>query len=264
MIKKTVDSFSGFRFLRTERGLRLSYIMPAELVGKLHAELLCRGSLLDGTEGMPSRIFQRLGDELGSDVVIAPWQVHGTAVAEGRSVWAFPQRIKADGVFLDRQFDPQGRVRASLRFADCAPILVASAFPRPWALVLHSGFRGTILGIFPTAWQKICSFFGETDPARTFVWIGPAIGGCCYTRKRADPMTESAIQSSQGHFVLTDDETAHFDLLGAIEEQIRTAAGIARENISKMDLCTFCNRDLFYSYRAGDLRDRMILIAKLS
>ncbi len=258
------DAFpAGFEPVLGETGLRLKYVMPPDLKGRLSAELLCRGNLLDGTDGMPSRIFKRLEGELEGDVVLAPWQVHGTAVLEGRPVWAFPQRVKADGVLLDGCFDPDGRVRGSLRFADCAPILLASTFPHPWALMLHSGFKGTLLRIFSAAWQRIRSLYDGLDPVRTFAWIGPSIGACCYTRKLTDPLAVRAVEEWVGHVPRVAEQLAYFDLLGVIEEQIRNA-GLPRENIYRMDHCTSCNRDSFYSYRAGDLDDRMMLIAKLN
>ena len=93
------DTFpAGFERVLDERGLRLKYVMTPDLGEHLSAELLCRGNLLDGTDGMPSNIFKRLGSELEGDVIFAPWQVHGTAVLEGRPIWAFPQRVKADSV----------------------------------------------------------------------------------------------------------------------------------------------------------------------
>ena len=252
----------GFEPVRDETGLRLKYVMPADLEGHLYAEFLCRGSLLDGTEGVPSRIIERIEDELACDSIVAPWQVHGTAVLEGRPIWTFPQRPKADGVHLDRCFAPNGSVRGSLRFADCAPILLASSFPHPWVLMLHSGFKGTLFRIFPTAWLKIRSFYGELDPSRTFAWIGPSIGACCYTRKLTDPLAIKAMKEWEGHVTSKDGQLAYFDLLGVIEEQIK-GVGLPRENIYRMNLCTSCNRDSFYSYRAGDPDDRMVLIAKL-
>ncbi len=36
---------------------------------------------------------------------------------------------------------------ASLRFADCCPVVIASDSPEPWMLLLHSGFVGTVKNI---------------------------------------------------------------------------------------------------------------------
>ncbi len=253
----------GFDPAFGETGLRLRYVVPGELRDRLSAELFCRGKLLDGTEGVPSRIVKRLAAELGGDFLVTPWQVHGTAVLEGRPLWAFPQRPKADGLLLDAGFDPRGLVRGSLRFADCAPVFVASSHPHPWALILHSGFKGTLLGIFPAAWQKVRSYYGEPDPARTYAWIGPMIGPCCYTRKLTDPLALKAMEKWERYVSPTDDGFVRLDLLHVIAEQAMDA-GLPEENIYLMDLCTCCNPDYFYSYRAGDLDDRMMLIAKLS
>lgn len=255
-------SFAGFELICGDGGLRFRYVMPPSLGGLLSAELLCRGRLLGGTQGAPQRILERLGGELAGENVIAPWQVHGTAVLEGRAIWSFPQRPRADGIHLDHRFDPQGRVRGSLRFADCAPVLVASDFPRPWALMLHSGFKGTLLRIFSVALRKIRSFYKKLNPKRTFVWLGPAVGACCYTRRLTDPLALRAEAEWGPGAERTGGGQARFDLLGVLGEQARRE-GFLPEHIYSLRLCTSCNPGLFYSYRAGELDERMVLIAKL-
>jgi len=255
-------SFPGFEPVWGEGGLRFRYEPPAMLEGLFSAELLCRGSLLNDARGAPSVILKRLGVEPREDRVIAPWQVHGTSVLEGRRIWGFPQRPKADGIHLDSAFDPTGAVRGSLRFADCTPIVAASDFPRPWVLMLHSGFKGTLLRFFSVAWSGLRSFYGSLRPERTFVWLGPAVGACCYTRKMSDPLTLRALRTWDADAVFAQNGEAGFDLLRAIEGQARDE-GIPAENIYTLKLCTACNSDIFYSYRAGDLDDRMILFAQI-
>ncbi|MDR3331923.1 MAG: laccase domain-containing protein, partial [Synergistaceae bacterium] len=178
-------TFPGFDLVMNEGDCRLDCVMPEPLAGCLAAALFCRGPLLDGTEGVPSRIYSRIGGILKGDCLVMPWQVHGTAIMEGRAMWAMPQRVKADGVHLDFSFDKAWRTTASIRFADCAPILLASSAPRPWAMILHSGFKGTLFDIFGTAWERASRFYrsaGGVNPRLTYAWVGPAIGPCCFTR----------------------------------------------------------------------------------
>jgi copper oxidase (laccase) domain-containing protein len=240
--------------------------MPEPLRGKVEAILLCRGELLDGTGGAPSLIAGRMGHLLGGRSLVAPWQVHGTAVVQGRAMWALPQRVKADGVHLDRAFDRNCEVLASLRFADCAPILIASAIPRPWAVILHSGFRGTLRDIFGESWRGLVNFYRGRglglDPAETYAWIGPAIGPCCFTRALTEEAALRAEEEWGPDHSRREGGLVHLDLIGVIAERMR-ASGIPSRNIMTLPLCTSCNRDMFYSYRSGDSEDRMTLVAGL-
>ncbi|MDR1481743.1 MAG: polyphenol oxidase family protein [Synergistaceae bacterium] len=246
---------------------RVDYVMPESLRGSLSAVLLCRGPLLDGSGGVPSRIVPKIGHILADCRVIAPWQAHGSAIAQGRAIWALPQRVKADGVHLDSSFDRLGRVAAMLRFADCVPILLASASPRPWAVVLHSGFKGTLHDIFGEAWRGLRAFYGSEgyiiDPGRTYAWIGPAIGPCCFTRAVTETLALRAAAEWGSEYSRRDGGLVHLDLMGVIAANMRSA-GIPTENIMTLPLCSKCHSDKFYSYRSGDSDDRMALIAKLT
>ena len=62
-----------------QRGDVLHFLMPPHL-SEITARLYLRGPLLNGTEGRPSEIQKRLAQELGSQGLVAPMQVHGTAV----------------------------------------------------------------------------------------------------------------------------------------------------------------------------------------
>lgn len=254
----------AFRAVADASGFRLEYRMPPVLHGALDAVLLCRGPLLDGTDGIPRNILPRIEGHLQGRALIAPWQVHGTAIVPGRRIWALPQRVRADGIHLDRAFDRHGSVAGSLRFGDCLPVLLASAKPRPWAMLLHSGFRGTLRNIFRAAWDKARRDYGECAfaPDDVHVWIGPGICADCYTRKRDDPTTARMFAAWPQALYRESGDLVHIALVEALCWQAR-CCGIPDGNIHRLSLCTRCRRDLFYSYRAGDVDDRMILVAKL-
>jgi copper oxidase (laccase) domain-containing protein len=258
--------FPGFDLTVDGADCRVDYIIPEPLEGKVWAALLCRGTMLEGTRGIPSMIFGRIGRLLGGSRLLAPWQVHGTALTQGRKIWTLPQRVKADGVHLDRSFDERGTVIGSLRFADCAPILIASSVPRPWIVMLHSGFKGTLFDIFGTAWRRIVWFYEmegrAIDPLKTFAWVGPAIGPCCFTRSRSEDLAIRAEKEWSPWNSRRDGDYVRLDIAGEITGRIRSA-GIPEENIMTLPLCTRCHSDKFYSYRAGDSDNRMILLAKL-
>ena len=250
----------GFSMLSDADGYRINYEMPEPLRGLLDAHIQARGALLDGTKGEPLQIAGRLG--MDSSLLVAPLQVHGTAISECRRIWALPQRVNADGLHIDPAFDASAELTASLRFADCVPILIASHRPHAWAIALHSGFKGTLYGIIRSAWERIANFYGEPDPKDIFVWIGPAIGACCYTRKMSDALAQRALAEWGSETCRIDGELVHLDLIGQIKKQA-SGLGVLYDNIYTLDSCTSCSSDKFYSYRSGDTDDRMILLAKL-
>lgn len=254
-----VEQFHGFESIRGADGYRLRLVMPGHIARFARAEIVCRGRIADGALGNPAVMASRLGEEMSGRRVVAPIQMHGAAIVPGRPIWALPARPKADGVHLDFGADPGGEVLATLRFADCVPVTVASAFPRPWILVLHSGFMGTLAGIFAAAWRKLVSFYGALDGRRTYVWLGPAIGPCCYTRPANDASSERAA-AEWGDAARDEGGFIRFDLHRAITAQA-LAAGLPPENIHRFGLCASCRKDLFYSYRAGEPDDRMMLLA---
>lgn len=255
-----IINYRGFSLICDAGGYRINYEMHGELEESLSASVIARGPLLDGTEGIPLRIADRIG--LDSCALVAPLQVHGTVISECRPIWALPQRVKADGLHLDPLFDPLAMLTASLRFADCVPILIASHRPHAWAIALHSGFKGTLYGLVCSAWERIAGFYGELDPRDIYVWIGPAIGACCYSRRTDDALAVRAMNEWGEELCRLDGDFVHLDLIGEIKKQT-SEFGVPDDNVYTLNLCTACSSDKFYSYRSGDSDDRMILLAKL-
>ena len=128
-------------------------------------------------------------------------------------------------------------VALSVRTADCFPILLADPETRAVAAV-HAGWRGTVAGVVPSTLARMRSEFG-TDPGNVYAAIGPGIGSCCY-----EVGLEVARQFGM-------EEAGKLDL--AVENRIQLiAAGLKPERIELAGSCTFCNPDLFFSWR----RDR--------
>ena len=89
-------------------------------------------------------------------------QVHGTAVAD---LDAEVPRGPADAAFTRHP----GRVCAILT-ADCLPLLFAAESGEAVGAA-HAGWRGLAAGVIEAAFRAL-----RTDPDRTLVWLGPAIG----------------------------------------------------------------------------------------
>lgn len=253
--------FDGFAMSESCFGVRIECLMPPLLKESICAEFWSRGSISDAAHGDPSSMRDALADSLPGGM-IAPIQVHGSAIMQCRAIWALPNRPKADGIHLDPAFDLSRSLTASLRFADCSPVLIASARPHPWAMVLHSGFVGTGRRILVRAVEMARRSYLRLDCRDLFIWLGPAIGRCCYTRMADDPSTVEAVGSWHDGSFTQESASVRFDLHEELSMQAMSC-GVPAANIYRFPLCTKCNNDVLYSFRAGDRLARTILLVRL-
>jgi len=115
--------------------------------------------------------------------------------------------------------------------ADCVPIAIVATSGPPALAVVHAGWRGLAAGVVAAARAAL-----GTHPAAAVV--GPAIGPCCY---RVGPEVSSRFDPdlTRGGFL---------DLWEAAARALERA-GVGR--VDCLELCTRCNPELFFSYRAG-------------
>jgi hypothetical protein len=169
--------------------------------------------------GVPERDSAAIAALLPAGVAPA-WlrQVHGA-----RSRAAFPGSC-GDG---DALVVTRPGVAALIATADCVPVLIAAPGV---ALAIHAGWRGLVAGVVGAAVAELA------EPRQASAWIGPAIGPCCY---EVGPEVSERFDAD-----LTRDR--RLDLWTAAERLLR-ACGVAR--VDRVDLCTRCNPDLFFSHR---------------
>jgi len=183
---------------------------------------------------------KRFAEALGIDPprLSTARQVHGDEVLEVRGAF-FDRAFTADGLVTNRP-----GVYLAAGTADCVPILLWDPEHRAVGAV-HTGWKGTELGIARRAVEKLGRLFGS-DPSGVLAAIGPAAGPCCYE------VTEDVARLFSPEFLqrLPDGRT-HLDLWAANRRQL-LEAGLRPENIDEAALCTICNPDLLFSYR----RDR--------
>ncbi len=177
--------------------------------------------------------------------LVLPSQVHDKKVVRAAKTSDYPQREEADGLLVF-----PGDPVCALRFADCAPVMILSRAPRPWALILHSGFRGTLENIVAEGMSLARRECGEISPSEIFAWAGPCISGKCYTRRMDDPSTAEALKKFSRHAVRVSDSVAYISLKRQIACQLM-AEGIPENQIFLETQCTHCATELFYSHRAS-------------
>lgn len=137
-------------------------------------------------------------------------------------------------------------VALMLRFADCLPVLLYDPVRRAIGLA-HAGWKGTIKGIAGKTVSGMMEAFGSR-PADIIAGLGPCIGPCCYqVGAEVIELVKASFNHWQGLIRSQRDGSFHFDLWEANRRQL---AEIGVEEIERIQLCTACRTDEFFSHRA--------------
>lgn len=142
---------------------------------------------------------------------------------------------------------PVGALLA-VKAADCLPVLVWSERGDSGAAA-HAGWRGAVAGIAGKAVKAL-----GVGPESLCAALGPCICRECF---EVGPEVAAAAGSDPRWLASGKPGKFHFDLAAYVEGDL-LRAGIAPRRILKLGLCTKCNPELFWSYRGGDEKHRMI------
>jgi YfiH family protein len=204
-----------------------------------------------------ARDYERLGTVLGvdADAILRVRQVHGRTVLVVKPNMPIVALSEADAIVT---IDPSRA--ASVRVADCVPILIADRRQRV-AAAIHAGWRGTCAAVAAATVDAIEDL--GIDPADLVAAIGPSVGPCCYqvddlVRTSFLGMTPDAaawfVEDGPGHWKL--------DLLQANVDQLESA-GIPAAAIAVAHHCTVDHLEDCFSYRAeGSRTGRMVAAIK--
>lgn len=171
--------------------------------------------------------------------LISPAQMHGVRVVGAAEYAQALDRDRetgsapaaCDGLILHPLLDKG--LAALLLFADCVPIVLVGDVDMA---VVHGGWRGILGGIVERAGRAM------TGPPGSAV-IGPSLGPCCFT------VSEDVAEAFARRFGPGVVDEGRVDLWEAASVALREL-GVRSAQIVNPRLCTSCNRDLFYSYRA--------------
>ena len=188
---------------------------------------------------------------------VAPSQVHADNIIhitdDNFTRYILPAKPEADGVLL-----ATSQACASLRFADCAPVML---WGKGWVMILHSGYKGTTLNISARGLELVQNLYGSDNVKDSSAWIGPCICREHYCRDTDDEWTQRGLSSFNSENYDERDNKIYFDLAGEIRSQL-TDCGLAESRITLSGRDTFTDSEC-YSYRRGDIYDRMTLHVKL-
>ncbi|HHT9111673.1 MAG TPA: peptidoglycan editing factor PgeF [Candidatus Brocadiaceae bacterium] len=132
--------------------------------------------------------------------------------------------------------------------ADCVPVILFD-FQKRVIGVVHAGWKGTMLQVTRNTVMVFREKFGSA-PENIIAGIGPSIGPCCY---KVGPeiiiQAKKVLQNKKGHiYKKTSGGNGYFDLWEANKIQL-LHTGIPEKNIEIAQICTYCNHDIFFSYR---------------
>jgi polyphenol oxidase len=202
----------------------------------------------DGPEEV-ARNYERACKAIASDAgnIVFSNDEHGRNIIRvdhtfiGRGMKGENPCPKADGLTTNER-----NVLLSTMHADCLGIFILDIKNRAIALC-HSGWRGTASRVGASALEKMAAEYG-TRPSDCIAAVSPGIGPCCFevdtpvaeAFQKAYPDLDCVYKRTNGKFSV--------DLFKCSAAQL-IEKGVDPENITLSNLCTCCERDLFFSYR---------------
>lgn len=166
-------------------------------------------------------------------------QVHGTRLlAEpGAAAGDLPE---ADGMMTSRR-----GIGLMIKTADCQPLFVAHKSGR-FIMALHVGWRGNRAGFPQLAVAEFCRRYGLL-PRDLLAARGPSLGPAAAEFVNFD--------SEWGPDYEAWHRDGRMDLWALSRAQL-VEAGLLPQNIHGLDLCTYANRDDFFSHRRDGSKGR--------
>lgn len=158
-------------------------------------------------------------------------QVHGSRTIVVRS--PMERSEEADGLVTD-----EAGLTLSVRAADCQLFVVYEPVTNICGL-LHAGWKGLVANAIPAFFSVLSTEWG-IKPHETYVGAVPSL--CPKCSEFTDPARELAGIDSQFF------HERNVDLRGIAESQLRSV-GLPKEHFERMEGCTKCDSDRYWSYR---------------
>ena len=182
--------------------------------------------------------------------LLSPNQVHRDTIVVARD--NAPAAIAADNARADAGCDAvvaacRG-VAALLCFADCLPLVLVA--PMGQFAVVHCGWRSTVAHLACKSLATLCEQAG-CAASEVNAYIGACIRRECFEVGREVADEFSAAFGIEDPIVLPGKsaDKAYLDLAQAVSLDLQRA-GLDPARLADTGLCTVCNNDLFYSFRA--------------
>ena len=157
----------------------------------------------------------------------------------------------------DALYTTLDNVVLSTFYADCTPLYFSA--PKHHLIgIAHSGWQGTVQGMMHTFLNHWINDLNVL-PEDIFITIGPAISAAAYT---IDNLVASRVQSFpyfDATSTLTKISHSHYKFDGQLLNLMMALnLNIPRENIMTTSYCTYCDEELFFSFRRENATGRML------
>lgn len=155
----------------------------------------------------------------------------------------------ADAVITDRK-----NLALLIQVADCQSVMLYD--PQKGVIAnIHSGWRGSVNNIIGRCVVQMQDEFG-CRPDDMLAGISPSLGPCCaefihYKREIPERLWRYKAETKP-----------YFNFWKMSEDQL-TKAGLHKENIETMAICTKCRTDEFYSYRGEKITGRFACVISM-
>jgi polyphenol oxidase len=134
----------------------------------------------------------------------------------------------ADGIFSRLPDDV-----LTIRTADCIPLFLSDGNT---VALLHLGWRGIVGGIVHNISQAIPGL----DESKTKAVIGPAIRQCCFI------VSPEVALIFDGQYRIKHGDNYFIDLESMVKDELNM---LGIKQIYGLDSCTYCEPEIYYSYR---------------
>lgn len=201
--------------------------LPFEQFPALNAIDLCRhaftrripGIDVSHDKGETLRGLEAAHGDIRRSMDLADWPLLTAQQVHGNKIAVVDTSIDQDKHFAgyDGFITNQARIALGVHVADCCAVYIVDPNTPAIGLV-HSGRKGTELGVVPNAIRQMIGRFGS-DPATMIVQLSPCI------------------------------RPPHYEIDFAAEI-VRQCRALGAKEIHDSGVCTACRVDLYYSYRA--------------
>lgn len=207
--------------------------------------------------------FELLGQVLGADTdqMVTSAQTHTTnikvvtAADLGKGVVRDRDYADIDGLVTDER-----NIAIITGHADCNAIFFFDPLKQVIGLA-HSGWRGTLAGIGAAMVSKMKTEYG-CQPSDIIAGIGPSLCQDCFEVDEDVALAFFDADEAYRQFADRRGCKFHIDLKGIIRHDL-LAAGLAEGNLSNMELCTKCNKEMFFSHRGHQGRRGLMVAAMM-
>lgn len=209
--------------------------------------------------------YRRVCDALNISVhdLVLSDQVHGDRIKvvteedRGKGIVVASDVKEIDALITNRR-----NIGLVTLYADCVPIFLLDPKQKVIALA-HAGWKGTMMKIGAKVVRKMTEEF-QTNPKDCLAAIGPSIGKCCYEvdQQVVEKFNEKFTNPSK--FAISKGDNKYMLDLWQANRSILEEIGILERNITVGEICTQCNHEILFSYRADQGRTgRMAAILQL-